>query len=299
MAPLIGGYCGETGGFPIIESSLLGWCGDDGNMMGDAPSGEGYGAGYEPQFELPKRSSMPILGESGSWLNDDRSDTVLPVLALRVARGAGNENPTGMSVDRLADALGSNLSPLPSSLSPAVVTVSVTVTAVADASAAVFAAAAATAAAADAAAAASSSSAFLDFFGAPNAFTQALKFGVDFALVDSDEVAAAVVDDDDDVVDSAGLATGVTATAVAASTSAIISAVVSSFFFSSVFSFACNSVEVIISSSSISSESLDRSSDMAGGGVFSSLKLCCRPNPNPAVSKTLPKLNLGPVSLSG
>lgn len=49
-------------------------------MMGDAPNGDGYGAGYEPQI----RSSMPIRGLSGSWLYEDRSEMVLPVLALRV-----------------------------------------------------------------------------------------------------------------------------------------------------------------------------------------------------------------------
>lgn len=54
-------------------------------ITGDAPNGDGYGAGYEPQM----RSSMPIRGLSGSWLYDERSEIVLPVLALRAARVAG------------------------------------------------------------------------------------------------------------------------------------------------------------------------------------------------------------------
>lgn len=33
-------------------------------MIGEAPNGDGYGAGYEPQI----RSSIPIRGLSGSWL---------------------------------------------------------------------------------------------------------------------------------------------------------------------------------------------------------------------------------------
>lgn len=48
-------------------------------MTGEAPlcKGDGYGAGYAPL------SSIPTLGESKSWLKDDRSETLLPVLIFR------------------------------------------------------------------------------------------------------------------------------------------------------------------------------------------------------------------------
>lgn len=118
-------------------------------MIGDAPNGDGYGAGYEPQ-----RSSMPIRGLSGSWLNDDRSDIVLPVLALRVVRGAGDAKLCSTTFVTSGDVAlaeaDESVGDLSSFFDEAVA----------------------------AAAAASSSSCFFCFFGTPNAFSQAFRFGV-------------------------------------------------------------------------------------------------------------------------
>lgn len=110
-------------------------------MIGDAPSGDGYGAGYEPH----SLSSIPMRGLSGSWLYDDRSDIVLPVLALRV-RVAGNAMLC--SLEMLGELAICELEFCDESLLPLSGFLE------------------------------SSSSDFFCFFGTPNAFSHAFKFGV-------------------------------------------------------------------------------------------------------------------------
>lgn len=104
-------------------------------IIGEAPIGEGYGAGYVP----PMRSSMPTRGLSGSWLKEDRSDIVLPVLAFLVRLLGSGPIADVVSVLAVTDNLSSSC--LLSFF-------------------------------------ASSSSVFFGFFGAPNALNHALRFGV-------------------------------------------------------------------------------------------------------------------------
>lgn len=178
-------------------------------MIGDAPNGDGYGAGYEP-----RRSSMPMRGLSGSWLNDERSDIVLPVLALRVVRGAGDAKLCSTTFVTRGEVALADVDE-----------------SVGDFSSSFFEDAAA-------AAAASSSSCFFGFLGTPNALSQAFRFGVADLSVDLS------VGDDSLFVDAA---------LAVVSIFSVVNFSGSAFSLRS-FSFDSNSVDVTISSNSMSSE---------------------------------------------
>lgn len=156
--------------------------------------------------------------------------------------------------------------------------------------------AAAAAVALAAAAAASSSSAFFDFFGAPKALNHALRFGVADGVLLPDILVSV---DGAAVVNTTEVSSSCSETALSSPSASIFFRSFSNKAFSIS---SCISVDVMISSSSISSESrsLDISSLIFTAPFsISSLKLCCWPNPNPAVFRTLPRLSLGPVSDSG
>lgn len=143
-----------------------------------------------------------------------------------------------------------------------------------------FLAAAASAAAAAAAAAASSSSAFLDFFGAPNALNHALKLGVADGLSVDDFVSFDLVFDSSVLMPTGVGTVGVGVVATDDRAAEVVVASTLSLAFSSI-TFSISfwiSVDVIISSSSMSSESrsLDISSLILTVPLpISSVKLCC------------------------
>lgn len=154
---------------------------------------------------------MPIRGLSGSWLNDERSEIVLPVLALRVVRGAGEAKLCSTTFVTCGDGAFADVDRSFGDFSPFFD---------------------------DEVAATSSSSCFFGFFGRPNAFSHAFQFGVADLSVD-------LSTGDNSLFDEVVLAAESVFSAISLSCSA---------FSLRSFSFVNNSVDVTISSNSMSSE---------------------------------------------